>query len=143
MVGRRRFCRGKGVRGPADAGCQERFGCNTGGVAPPSRQTPRSRAPARGLGTCWPHVLNVEGMRKLECEFWRNMRGCSLFHVSSLLPTIAPPLFVWFRAWRWRTRAGNALVELSSLQHTGLWQCLVPCLAVRIEQECIGPKHAP
>ena len=76
-------------------------------------------------------------------EFRRKMRGCSLFLALILLPTLVPPLSVRCRAWRWRARAGNALVELSSLQHTGLRQCLVPYLAVRIEQECISPKDAP
>ena len=128
------------MRGPADEGCQGRFGSNAGSVAPPSGHPPRSRAPPRVLGTCWPHV---EGMGKLECGFRQEMRGCSLFHTSIPLPTLVPPLSMRRRARRWRGRAGNALKELSSLQHPEILAFLEPYDAVRIAQECISSKDAP
>ena len=46
------------------------------------------------------------------------MRGSSQFHASSVLPTLVFSLSVQCRAWKWRARAGNELVELFSLQHT-------------------------
>ena len=70
-------------------------------------------------------------------EFRRKMWGCSFFLALILLPALIPPLTLRFRAWRWRARVGEALVELSSLQHTG------PYDAVRIAQEHIRPKDAP
>ena len=68
---------------------------------------------------------------------------CSLFHTSSRVPTPVLFLYVRCRAWRWRARAGNALVEFSPLQHTGLWHGLVPYYAKRIAQECISPECVP
>ena len=77
-------------------------------------------------------------------EFRRKLRGCAFFLASILLPTLVPRISLRCRAWRWRARAGNALVELSSLQHTGL-------LAVSGTVRCSGnqgerktsPKDAP